>query len=347
MSKNLAKVLGRPENEVTKAVAKLEQKTGFTSEDVRLLAENKFNLRAKIGQLGLDPDDTTDAELYHALLNKFEKDSQNLNRALGVDQNTDLGERLDKAIQLADYCADVDEMWVVKNSAAKAILKKYPPKHVAKALHFRSVASMIKREDVAEIYLAGSVLESSSWQKAIAREISKLGTPDYEMRALRVIKLAPKRWATVKVPVHHMASDKSIGAVAIWPSDHLKYASVAYLTLQILGEMRALNPEGYSESIQELSPSLRWWADSYYLISDGEQPVSFNLKDVALNHLNRTELESAHTKHGAEELWHELSSRYQRVSDSLAASIPDIEYNFSRSKMPTGSDLAAEYITIE
>src|SRR3989344_1896772 len=146
MSKNLARLLAREETEITKSIAKLEELCGFPSEDVRLLAENKQKLRAKVHQLGLDVDDTTDQELYHALRARFERDSQMLDKALGVDSGTKLEERINKAVQLVNHCASTDEVWVVKNLVAKSTLTKLPPKHVAKVLHYRSIASMIKRQ---------------------------------------------------------------------------------------------------------------------------------------------------------------------------------------------------------
>src|SRR5947208_2061243 len=105
MSKTLARLLGKSEKEVVAAISKLEALCGYPSEDVRLLAENKQKLRAKTMQLGLDPDDTTDEELYYALLGRFSRDSQTIDKALGVNDSTKLDERIDKAIQLVNHCA--------------------------------------------------------------------------------------------------------------------------------------------------------------------------------------------------------------------------------------------------
>lgn len=351
MSRNLAKLLAREGDDISKDLSKLEEKTGYPSEDVRLMAENKQKVRVKIGQLGLDANDTTDEELFHALRARYMRDSQMLDKALGVDGSTRLADRLNKAIQLVNHCASVDEAWVVKNSVAKATLAKNPPKHVAKQLHFRSGTSMLKREDTAEIFLAGSVMESATWQKNITKHLAKLNASQYELRPIKIVNMKPKQWESVDGPSSHIVIDRHIGAVAVWPSDDLKNASVLCLTLLLLEGIQSLNPNGYSESLPELSPALRWWADSSYLISDGQQPVSLNLKDVSFNHLMNHELHLAIRHHGAHSLWHELTSRYQQVSESLSNKVISLEDGINHSELqpefPVVSELAAEHVTLE
>ncbi len=350
MSKNLARILAKDEAEVAKNISKLEEKCGFPSEDVRLMAENKHKTRAKTEQLGLDPDDTTDEELYHSLRARFERDSQMLDKALGVDDTTKLDERLNKAIQLVNHAAATDEVWVVKNSFAKSALIKNPPKHIARVLHYRSVASMVKRQDAAEIYLAGSVIESATWQKNISKQLAKLNASHCELRPIKIVNLKPSHWTDLQGPASHIVVNMQIGAVAVWPAKRLISASVLCLTLLLLEAIQSLNPEGYSEALGELSPALRWWTDTDHLISDGQQPVSFNLKDIALNHLNGHSLISAVRRHGAHTLWGELTSRYQTISAALSDKVPDIQLNFDQDeqvKLPTSTELVEEYATPE
>jgi hypothetical protein len=55
-------------------------------------------------------------------------------------------------------------------------------------------------------------------------------------------------------------------------------------------------------------------------------------------------------RHGARSLWHELTSRYQRISATLLDKVPDIQYNFSdnkQAKLPTKADLSEEFILVE
>jgi hypothetical protein len=343
-------MLGREAAATQHAVATLEEKNGFPSEDIRMLAENKQQLRSKIGELGLDPDDTTDAELYHALRARFERDSRMLDKAVGVNRSTGLDEKLSKAAQLVVHCVETDEVWVAKNSALKTILSKNPPKHVAKQLNYRTGASLIKREEIAEICLGASVAESPTWQKNFSKQLDKLSASQRELRPIKIVNLNTLRWQTSPAPASYAVFDKRIGAAAVWPAKELAGSSVLCLTLLLLEAVEALNPVGFSEVLHDLSPALRWWSDNGHLISDGRQPVSFNVRDVSFNHLHDHELSVAVRHHAAQSLWDKLSARYQAITAELSDRIPDIQYNFveqGNARAPTSTELAEEYSTVE
>ena len=350
MSRNLARILGRRTDELQMSLAAFEEKCGFPSEDVRLLAENKQQLRTKMEQLGLDPDDTTDGELFHALRARFERDSRMLDKAVGVSQITGLDERLSKAAQLVVHCVSTDEVWVPKNSAIKTILADNPPKHVAKLLHYRSAASLVKREEIAEISLAASVFESSTWQRSFAKQLDKLNASQRELRPIKIVNFSPLRWQSATAPPVYAILDRRIGAAAIWPAKELSKAPVLCLTLLLLEAVEALNPAGFSEALHELNPSLRWWSDNNNLISDGRHPVSLNLRDVSFNHLHAVDVHDAVRPRAAQSLWDKLTARYQAISAELSDRIPDIQYNFDQAASaaaPTSAELAEEYAAAE
>jgi hypothetical protein len=133
MSKKLAELLDEPEVVVESVIKKLENLSGWESTDVRLLAEINNKSRAKHLELGLDPNDTTGPELYHALLAKLNKDEAKinlpsttiLNQVSGVHKN---------------YNA-----YSLKRNIAKELLRSHPPRRLMKQLGFRSVDSMLKR----------------------------------------------------------------------------------------------------------------------------------------------------------------------------------------------------------
>jgi hypothetical protein len=350
VNKTLARLLGKPEAEIAKLISKLETSCGFPSEDVRLVAENKQRIRTKIAQLQLDPDDTTDKELYHALLARFEKDAQLLDKALGVDSTTGLSDRIDKAIQLVDYAAKVDDLWVPKTSVVKSALVKFPPKHVAKLLHYRSAKSLIKRENPAEIYLAGSVIESATWLKSINGHIIRLSNSFFKLEPVKIVNLESSRWEGFSGPSSYVVIGKPVGAVAIWPSKELQNAPVLSLTLLLLEAIRSLNPAGYSEVLHKLNPALSWWADGSFLISDGAKSVSFNIKDISLNYLESRELHESVSHHGAHDLYQQLTLRYRQILNTLSdfvGYVPDSLIDDNIVKVPTTRDLAEEYVEVD
>src|SRR6266404_4594616 len=91
MNKIISAILGQSEPAVAKAIAKLEAKNGYPSHDVRHLAENIQKTRLKLTELGLDPDDTTGEELYHALLVRFNQDSQKFDKQFSLVNPNDNG----------------------------------------------------------------------------------------------------------------------------------------------------------------------------------------------------------------------------------------------------------------
>jgi hypothetical protein len=202
---------------------------------------------------------------------------------------------------------------------------------------------MIKREDAAELLLASRYTESSTWQKNVERQIAKLPTASFELRPFKILKFqdAPE-------PVN---SDRTLGAVIINPAKLMQNANVLSLTLMILEAVEELNPNGYKESLHNLSPALRWWADNKYLIFEDDVPVSLNIKDVSHNHVNDNTTFSSDNRHANKSFWNELEERYKKIAESISDGVPDIQYNFEKPAvsppLPLRNELAAEYAIAE
>ncbi|MGH7156661.1 MAG: hypothetical protein ACREGG_00890, partial [Candidatus Saccharimonadales bacterium] len=196
MSKRIAELMDQPEYLVKKIITKLEDKNGYPSHDARLLADNIQKVRIKLADLGLDPDDTTGEELYHALLTRFEKDAKQFDSYFDAEE-LDFDQRSSKAVEILTQKIELPKQWALKKAVAKNVLRAQPPKHVMKHLRYRSIESMLKREDLGEIYLAAQHLESSSWSKSHARQVSKLSQTDFELRSVKLQPLGYSQWADV------------------------------------------------------------------------------------------------------------------------------------------------------
>lgn len=341
MRKALGTLLGKEEAEIAAIISKFESITGYPSHDVRLLAENKQKIRTKIAELGLDGDDTTDEELYHALRSRYHQDAQAVDKALGADGYLTLDQKIAKAVQLVDHTAAGEELWLVKNSTAKQALKENSPKRVAKIMHYRSTSSLIKRADIAEVFLLASQLEPASWHSKIDKRLSKLNVARLQQRRVRIIKLSTNHLKNIKGPAAHIVADKWLGSIGLWPDESLEDAPVLSLALLLLGGLETLDPSAYKTALHELNPTLMWWADCSYLLTDGEHPMSFNPKDVALNHLKNHDVRDAVSRHGGQSLWRELVDRYRQISES----VEDVAEQ--PTEMPLSKELAAELATVE
>lgn len=344
MSKILSHLLQKPEALVANTVAKLEEKTGFPSHDVRLLADINLAVRNKVRDLGLDPQDTTGEELQHALQARFERDTQQVERAFGIDASSSRQQRLAKAVALALQMATDSEAWVIKSRPAKELLKTQPPKKTMKILHYRSAGSMIKREDVAVLYVVAAAVESASWNKTLQTRLSKLSSSDYELKPVRVVNLPDK---LVSVPRHNPAvSSLAIGAAAIWPSD-TQNPAVLPMAIFLYEELQAVCLQSHKHHLLNVNPVLRWWADTDHLLAwNNGEPVSLNLRDAALGALHQLPYNRRSRQHAGTHLWSELLLRYEQdltdLPAELAKAAPEMVSKTKRMISPLGQ-MVPEY----
>jgi hypothetical protein len=71
MSASLAQLLGKTDIAIGSFIGGMENMSGYPAEDNRLLSEVIAGSIVKVGDLGLDPADTTGRELYHALMIRY------------------------------------------------------------------------------------------------------------------------------------------------------------------------------------------------------------------------------------------------------------------------------------
>src|SRR3990167_8310035 len=216
MSMHLSKLVGKAEKELAQFIAEMEGKFGNPSADVRLLAEVNRLARQKTAELGLDPRDTTGEELYHTLGARFDRDAKQIDRAIGISPDMSLGQRIDRALQFVRQVHGRDEVWVLKNVPAKELLHATAPKKTMAQLHYRSLESLLKRQDPAKILLCAQYLESAAWQKSFAWRINRLSAAGYEQKPVNFLALEKMEGGG---PPEGVAVSKPGGAVAIWPNE--------------------------------------------------------------------------------------------------------------------------------
>jgi len=314
MSAIVAKLLDRTEADVTHTIARLEELAGFPSEDSRLIAENTAAVREKIVQLGLDPDDTTGEELFQALSAKFQADGEYLDKAVGVNGSS-VADKISKAAQIVKSQGSPAETWALKTASVKNLLKDSPPKRTMKLLGYRSLDSLLKRQDPATVILTAPYIESAAWQKALAAKASRLGPTDFELREIKIVTLDPGKWSDLGDQHQPVISSNLVGAIAIWPAALNGRASTLTCALLLSDELQRLQSH-HNEGVLDAYPSLRFWQGNEHLLAwnDG-QPISLNLKDNCLAHLAGLDHKRAPRAHAATAFYKELMARYQRSVD--------------------------------
>ena len=204
------------------ALNQLESKSGHPSVDVRLSAEIQATVHAKVRELGLDPTDTTGKELYHSLQALVALHDKYLASAIGSSTDGLLVDQLQAIKKTVDNLPLPQKAWVIKHSVAKKLLKAQPPKKVMKQLGYKSIDSMLKRENIHEIFAATRFLETKVWMRKFVKSYHKLGPSDFEVRNIDVLVLDQKRYgdSTTKFIMsqrHNITHLKELGVVLILP----------------------------------------------------------------------------------------------------------------------------------
>lgn len=222
MTRYLSLALGAVEPAFGKSIQALESAGGRPSIDIRLSTEMTRQVRSKIAELGLDPDDTTGPELYQMLKARLQQDEVRVREALKLPSDATAVDVLVKIQKFLNSKEVATECFTLKASVAKRLLKRKPPKATMKALGYRSLDSMLKHEAAANLYAAAMLVESAAWHKAFREQYSKLAPRDFEQRKIAVTYPKAKRWAVfgeryamaVRQNIFHF---RELGAVVLLP----------------------------------------------------------------------------------------------------------------------------------
>lgn len=206
MSKLIRQLLGEHDARFNVGIARLEKAVGNAGVDTKLTADILAMSRLKMVELGLDPKDTTGAELFGALKAKLLDNDEVIRAYLGHPASVDASTAA--AISFARKIIGQTDTWAIKSTSLKILFKQNPPKKVMKHFHFSSLDSFIKRMDSGEAMLAARLLESKTWWTKHKKLVSALKSSDFERHTIRAVALTDTRWATLMI-AHHTATGKS------------------------------------------------------------------------------------------------------------------------------------------
>ncbi len=222
MSHVLSELMGATEPIYTNQLRQLERDNGYPDVDVRLISYIAEKVRQKTKELGLDPNDTNGQELYTALQILTAKHNQFLASAIAGQDPDNVEEMLPLIINYVQKLSIPRNCWAIKASVAKRLLKDKPPKKVMKQLGYRSIDSMIKRENINELYAALRLIESTSWIKKFVSTYKQLTSSDFETRRIKIISLNPKQWGMLAQDFvysqrQNVTNLKEMGIVVVLP----------------------------------------------------------------------------------------------------------------------------------
>ena len=222
MCKTLSELLAAEEPLFTLTLRQLEEVSAKPSVDVRLTAEIIQKSQRAMKELGLDPQDTTGKELYQALLNKVKEQDIHLAKSIGGTDPYNVQHML-PLIKKAVEDVDIPKScWVLKKSVAKEFLRETPPPNIMERLGYKSIDSMLKNENLFEIYGALRFAEGPEWLNAFNEHYKKLKPTDFETRQIEIVTMPADRWSDicegfVHKKRHNITHLKELGIILMLP----------------------------------------------------------------------------------------------------------------------------------
>lgn len=180
MSRLISDILGASEPHFSHALRDLEHKSGKNGHDVRLSVDVSQLKKHIIKELGFDETDTTIQELYYALRHRGVEINAALEQQLNIT-NDCTPEQVSQAVHaFVDSMSVGRDIWAVKHSVIKQILKKQPPKKLMKALGLRSIDSVLKRTSSYELLTLAYQLETAEWIQKTHVQFKKFTPSDFQ-----------------------------------------------------------------------------------------------------------------------------------------------------------------------
>lgn len=239
MSRLISELLGATEPMFSIAVQQLEQASGKPGVDVRLTAEIIGLIQMKTRELGLDPKDTTGKELYHALLAHLRKNDEHFTKVIGGKAADSVATLMPLMKKAAEEVKIPRSCWVLKKSVAKEYLKRTPPPNIMKRLGYKSIDSMLKNENIFEIYGALRFAEGPEWLNEFDSHYNTMKPSDFEERQIEIIEMPADRWSDIAEPFvhkkrHNITHLKELGVILMLPVSIDKMPGITMTVMPLL-----------------------------------------------------------------------------------------------------------------
>ncbi|HWZ65424.1 MAG TPA: hypothetical protein VNX65_01345 [Patescibacteria group bacterium] len=236
MAKFLRDLLDAKEPLFSLSLRQLEKASGHHGTDTKLIGDIIEQAHQATKQLQLDNQDTTGPELYQALLAQVAKHDRHLATSIGgkdVDNVLEMQPLILKAVEKIDMPRSC---WVLKNSVAKDFLRQNPPKEVMKVLGHSSVESMLKHENLAEVFGALRFAESPEWLSGFNDGYSTVQPTDFVRREIQIVQMPIEKWGNIARSFiakkrHNITHLKELGVILVLP---LEEEYMKGITLKIL-----------------------------------------------------------------------------------------------------------------
>jgi hypothetical protein len=318
MSRLIANLLNADQRSFAKTIDRLEHMCLRPGVDTRLTAEIITQSREKARRLNLDPKDTTKEELYYGLIAKAKNDDNTLREKFGFTPETNSLQAAKKIAEKTNKLLKKDKVICMKPSTVKKLLKAVPPKRTMKQLKFRSIDSVLKREDPLVLYALACRLEDKSWKSQTHARMKRLQSNDASETTVQVVYL-PSAWLDKLKKVEFDSVLQTVpetGSILILPTLPVNMPGSILLTVCLVLQA------GQQLVVESLPFRTR-------ALSSGFEKL---LPDIALGEINEIE-----AIHGLSPSWHAvyrlLAERNRSSNVDFEFMIGDLEWQSTETKL--------------
>lgn len=222
MAKFLRDLLDAEEPLFSMAVKQLEQVSGRTGADAKLIGEVTARTHKAMRDLGLDPAITTGKEFYQALLARVEADNERVTKMIGGTDGSDVQQMVPLMIAAADKVEFDRKVFVLKHETAKNFLRQMPPRKLMEKLGYDDVEAMFENEDFDEIYTALRFSEGGEWLNDYNGLLKSVTAEDYEERDIRILAMDHDKYVDLaekftQKKLHNVTHTKELGVIVVVP----------------------------------------------------------------------------------------------------------------------------------
>lgn len=239
MSKILRDLLDAEEPIFSLALRQLETASGHKGTDAALIGEISRKMRESTKTLSLDPDDTTGPELYSALMARMAEDNRRVTQIIGGSDPDDVKAMVPLMVKAVEAMPINRSAWVLKRSVAKRLLKTMPPKQLMKHLGYRSVDSMLKHENIDEVYTALRFSEGGEWLNQYNELFKTIKPSDFETRDISIVIMDHKKYVDlathfVEKKLHNITHTKEMGVIVVVPMHAERMKGITLKSLPLI-----------------------------------------------------------------------------------------------------------------
>lgn len=239
MGKFLIDLLDAEDPIFTTAINQLEQISGRTGADTKLIGDITQMAHENMRTLGLNPATSTGEEVYQGLFNRVEQDIERLTKIIGAKPGATIRELVPLMIKAANSVKFNRTVFVLKREKAKEFLRQMPPKVLMEKLGYDDVNAMIEGEDFDEIYTALRFSEGPEWLNKYNELFETITPDDYEERDLRILEMDHDKYVElashfVEKKLHNVTHTKEMGIIVVTPMHATSMRGLVLKTLPLL-----------------------------------------------------------------------------------------------------------------